>query len=86
MNFKDGTWVIFSSHSSHAEEGKRKVLGDVTVARSSTGRIYVSHDHCCPRVALDSPKKLETVADFFAAKGLVPEGVSGGWREYRPEG
>ena len=36
VDFKDGTWVIFTSHSAHSEEGRREVIGDVTVARTSS--------------------------------------------------
>ena len=79
----DGSWVIVASHSAHWEEAGRSRIGDVTVARTSAGKFYVNPGHCCPQLGLRSPVKIESLATFLAATGMVPKEKDGKWVEYK---
>ena len=82
LKFADGSWVLLTSHSVHADDG----LDDITLIRTSSGEYYFNRGHCCLPILLSSSKKVETLEDFLKTHGKGGQGKLTLWQKYNNEG
>lgn len=65
LRFASGEWAVILAHSFHAMDG----IGDVVLARTSTGKYYVNHGHPCPWLTVRSKTKVLSLKDFLNTLG-----------------
>ena len=81
LKFSDGSWVLLTSHSAHAEDG----LADISLIRTSTGEFYSNRGHCCLPILLFSEKKVESLKGFLETHGKGGEGKLTRWEKLDSE-
>ncbi len=80
IKFKDGTWVIITSHSMHKEDG----IGDISLIKTSEGKYYTNMGHNCSSLMMRSKVHITSLKGFLSsvcvgdkADVLLP------WKEYK---
>ncbi len=81
LEFADGSWVLLTSHSAHAEDG----LSDISLIRTSTGEYYSNRGHCCLPILLFSDKKVASLEDFLKTTGKGAKAKPTSWIKYNRE-
>ena len=78
LEFTDGSWVLLTSHSAHAEDG----LPDITLIRTSTGEYYTNSGHCCVPILLFSQSKVDSLEGFLKTTGKGAQAAPTPWIKY----
>ena len=81
LKFSDGSWVLLTSHSAHAEDG----LPDISLIRTSTGEYYTNRGHCCLPILLFSKVKVISLESFLKTTGKGPKAKPTQWIKYNRE-
>ncbi|MCX6907808.1 MAG: hypothetical protein NTY01_07175 [Verrucomicrobia bacterium] len=82
IRFPNGEWVLVATHSEHQEEGRTRLIGDISLALTSRGELFENDTHACPGVMFLSKAPITSLETYLAARGkLVPEGKSGKWKK-----
>lgn len=81
LEFADGSWVLLTSHSAHAEDG----LPDISLIRTSTGEYYTNSGHCCLPILLFSMSKVASLEDFLKTTGKGAKAEPALWIKYHRE-
>lgn len=81
LEFADGSWVLLTSLSAHAEDG----LPDISLIRTSTGEYYTNNGHCCLPILLFSKSRVDSLEDFLKTTGKGAKAESTQWLKYNRE-
>jgi hypothetical protein len=81
LKFADGSWVLLTSHSAHAEDG----LPDISLIRTSTGEYYSNRGHCCLPILLFSKTRVVSLEGFLKTTGKGAKAKLTSWNKYNRE-
>ena len=81
LEFADGSWILLTSHSAHAEDG----LPDISLIRTSTGEYYSNRGHCCLPILLFSKERIVSLEGFLKTTGKGAEAKPTPWIKYNRE-
>jgi len=81
LEFADGSWVLLTSHSAHADDG----LSDISLIRTSTGEYYMNRGHCCLPILLFSKVRVISLEGFLKTTGKGAKAEPTPWNEYKLE-
>ena len=81
LSFPDGSWVLLTSHSAHAEDG----LADISLIRTSAGEYYSNRGHCCLPILLYSKERVVSLDGFLKTTGKGEKGQETPWIRYQPK-
>lgn len=81
IQFEDGSWVLLTSHSAHADDG----LADISLIRTSDGDYFSNRGHCCLPILLFSEGKVTSLDSFLKTTGKGPKAMSTPWIKYSRE-
>lgn len=80
IRFPTGEWALVATHSAHCEEGRTRLIGDISLAWTSHGELFENPGHVCSHLILKSDTRILSLDTFLATKGLVSKGDAA-WRK-----
>jgi len=81
LEFADGSWVLLTSHSVHADDG----LPDISLIRTSTGEYYTNRGHSCLPILLFSKLRVISLEGFLKTTGKGAKAEPTPWNKYKRE-
>lgn len=80
IKFKDGSWVIITSHSVHKEDG----IGDISLIKTSEGKYYTNRGHYCASLLMRSKIHIKSLKGFLSSVCVGDKAdVLLDWKEYK---